>query len=333
MIENPPSPPVSVTRRPRRILFITASNLGDAILSTGLLAHLARTYPDARFTVAAGPVPAPLFTPMPFVERVIPLPKRRYSLHWFDLWRQVVTTPWFMVVDLRASALAWLLPTWRRHIIRPAKGWNHRVRHLGALLRQDPPPAPQLWSNAQQDEQAAQLIPSGSPVLAVGPTTNWIGKQWPIENYITLVRSLTATDGPLASARVAVLSAPNEREIARPLLDSLPDAQRIDLTTGYDLGTLVACLRRCTLYIGNDSGLMHMAAATGIPTLGLFGPSRECHYAPWGRANATIRGPRSYEDIFTAPDFSWTACHMTDLTVPRVTEAITALLRRIKAAG
>ena len=89
-----------------KILFVTATRVGDAVLSTGLLSHLIDRFPGARFTIAAGPDAAPLFEDVPGLERLIGLPKRRWSLHWLTLYRAVALRRWDMVVDLRASALA-----------------------------------------------------------------------------------------------------------------------------------------------------------------------------------------------------------------------------------
>src|SRR5690348_9739575 len=96
---------------PRRmnILFVTATRIGDAVLSTGLLSHLVETRSAARFTIAAGPVAAPLFAGVPGLERVIVVEKRAASLHWVQLWARVAARRWDLVVDLRGSALAWLL--------------------------------------------------------------------------------------------------------------------------------------------------------------------------------------------------------------------------------
>ncbi len=65
-----------------KILFVTATRIGDAVLSTGLLSHLVGQYPGARFTIAAGPPAAPLFVAVPGLERVIAVTKRPWSLHW-----------------------------------------------------------------------------------------------------------------------------------------------------------------------------------------------------------------------------------------------------------
>src|SRR5436305_15029458 len=92
------------------ILFVTATRIGDAVLSTGLLTHLIERYPHARLTIAAGPVGAPLFEAVPGLERIVVLEKQRWSLHWLPFYAAVATRRWDGVVDLRGSGLAGL---WR----------------------------------------------------------------------------------------------------------------------------------------------------------------------------------------------------------------------------
>jgi ADP-heptose:LPS heptosyltransferase len=74
-----------------------------------------------------------------------------------------------------------------------------------------------------------------------------------------------------------------------------------------------------------------MAAASGTPTLGLFGPSSEIFYGPWGPRCASVRGPRSFEDICHAADFDYKshACLMLDLDVDKVIAAAAKLLAQI----
>jgi len=132
----------------------------------------------------------------------------------------------------------------------------------------------------------------------------------------------------MEGARVAVLAAESEIEAAKPVLYAIPADRRINLIGQVDLPTLGACLARCDLYIGNDSGLMHMAAASGCPTLGLFGPSSEIFYGPWGQRAMSVRGPRSFEDICHAPDYDYKShdCLMLDLTEEMVITAATRLV-------
>jgi len=268
-----------------RILFVTSNRIGDAVLTTGLLDHLIRIHPKARITIACGPAAASLFAAMPLLERIIVFEKRRFGAHWFDLWRQVAATAWDLVIDIRASALAFAIIT-RRRAVRRVRG-GHKTVELASILRLDPPPLPVAWTSAADDALANGLIPAGTPVIAVAPTANWTGKVWPPERYVALVRALAAS--ALAGARVAVFGGPgaSERALAAPVLAALPEA--IDLCGRLSLGEAAACLRRCALFVGNDSGLMHLAAATGIPTLGLFGPTPAEEYAPVGRMTAIAR--------------------------------------------
>lgn len=313
----------------RRILFVTASRIGDAVLSTGVLAHLAATYPDARFTVACGAPAAALFAPAPFVERVIPMVKRKRAGHWLDLWQATAGRWWHMVVDLRGSALAWAVPTVRRRVLRSSWEPKHRLAHLASALGLTEPLPPVLWNTAAHLTEAERLIAPGPPVLAVGPTANWGAKQWPAERFAAVIARLTAADGALPGARVAVFASAAERAAALPVLESLPAERRLDLVGAPDLAVVHACLKRCAFYLGNDSGLMHIAAASGIPTLGVFGPSSEVFYGPFGRACASVRGPRSFEDICHAPDYDYRShdCMMRDLDVATVTAAAEALLQ------
>src|SRR5215469_15387040 len=98
------------------ILFVSATRIGDAVLSTGLLSHLVERYPDARFTIGAGPVAAPLFESVPRLERVLVIDKRRYGLHWLALYARVIGRRWDLVVDLRGSALAYLVLARERRV-------------------------------------------------------------------------------------------------------------------------------------------------------------------------------------------------------------------------
>jgi ADP-heptose:LPS heptosyltransferase len=276
-----------------RILFVTSTRLGDAVLSTALLDHLLRAHPEARFTVACGPVAAGVFQPMPRLERLIVVEKQPLSLHWPWLWAQVVTTRWDLVVDLRASALAWMVPAQRRAIGKGGRRPGHRLGHLGAVLELNTPPLPVAWTRPEDEARAAALM-AGGPWLVLGPTANWAGKVWPADRFIATARALTAPQGPLPGARIAVIGGPGETEraMAAPVLAALPGA--LDLVGRLEVPEAAAVLRRAALYIGNDSGLMHLGAAAGAPVVGVFGRSDAREYGPAGpRAIAvSAEGPQ-----------------------------------------
>jgi lipopolysaccharide heptosyltransferase III len=308
------------------ILFITATRVGDAVLSTGLLSHIIEHYGPARLTIAAGPVAAPLFQAMPGLTRILVVDKRPLSLHWFPLYAAVAPRRWDMVVDLRASAVAWLLRAGERKVIGKGDPREHRVRQLGRLFDLDPPPSPRLWTAAHHEHAAAALIPAGGPVLVIAPAANWRGKEWRPERFVQLTERLTAPDGILPGARVAVMAATHERPQAELLLTSLPERRRIDLVGKVDLPTAAAALRRCSLFVGNDTGLMHLAAASGTPTLGLFGPSPVEQYAPWGPLAAYVLSAEPRAAMFSPGfDHRTTETLMDGLTV----DAAEAAARRL----
>ncbi|MBR0559435.1 glycosyltransferase family 9 protein [Neokomagataea anthophila] len=268
-----------------KILFITANRLGDAVISTGVLDALSQRFPQARFTVVCGPVAAGLFRPNPQVERVIVLEKRKHDRHWLDLWRMCVTTRWARVVDLRGSLISLTLWAGARQIVRGGRRPGRRVVQLGDALGFSPTPMPCLWSTPEQEAQAAALLPEGD-ILALAPTANWDGKIWPADRFVAVAEALRSE-----GLRPAVFYGPGDAERARaqPVLDALPDAY--DLGGDHALGLVGALLKRCTLFVGNDSGLMHLSAAAGTPTLGLFGPSKQSEYAPAGVAAFAISAP------------------------------------------
>ena len=267
-----------------RILFITSNRLGDAVLSTGLLDHLIRSHDEARVTVACGPVAEGLFARMPNRERTIVLDKQPYRLHWLPLWASVVTTLWDLVVDIRGSTIAWMVPTRRRAVMRRRPG--HKTAQLAAVLGVAPPPLPVVWTAPADRACAADLLPAGRPIIGLGPTANWPPKVWPAERFAVLFRALR--NGPLPGAVPVVFAGPgsSEHAMAASLLAELPDA--IDLVGRLSLVEVAACLARCALFVGNDSGLMHLAAAAGAPTLGLFGPTSHEEYAPAGVKAAAV---------------------------------------------
>lgn len=297
-----------------RILFVTSNRVGDAVLSTGLLDHLIHTYPLARITVVCGPLAEGVFARMPNRERTIVLTKRPANLHWPKLWWEVVRRSWDLVVDIRGGALGFVVPTRRRAVFRRRPG--PKVRELGAILRLDPPPLPVAWTNAADRAQAAALLPAHRPVIALGPTAAWAPKMWPAERFAALYRALEA--GPLPGAVPVVFGGPGaaERNMAAPLLEALPEA--IDLCGLLSLPEVAACFERAAIFIGNDSGLMHLAAATAIPALGLFGPTSVSVYAPAGlRAGVAVSPTERMTDL--AVDAAFAAARA--LLAPEVASA------------
>jgi len=269
-----------------RILFITSSRIGDAVISCGILEQLRVTYPQARITVAVGVVAAGVFERLPGLERLIVFDKERFDLHWPRLWTRLVGQVWDVIVDVRGSAMPlFLLGRRTKKMIRGGRKPGRRYLQLAAAMGFSPAPFPVTWTGAADEARAAALLPDG-PFIGLGPTANRAEKIWPADRFVAVYQRLAAQ---IPGLRAVVFGGPDaaERPPAVQVLAAIPGA--IDLVGTLTLPEAAACMRRLKLFIGNDSGLMHIAAASGAPTLGLFGPSRADQYAPAGpRAHVAI---------------------------------------------
>jgi len=308
-----------------RVLFVTSTRIGDAVLSTGLLNYIEKTMPNAQITVAAGYLPAPLFSKFPSVERIIPLRKYRFGLHWPKLWFSTIGMAWDIVIDLRGSALGWLLLSKKRKIICKPMPNEHRVQTLARMMNISPPPSPVLLTG-HYEKKIAKMRIGEKKIIGLGVTANWVPKIWPAEKFVLLAKQITGVEGPFHGAQLAIFGGPGEEDIARPVLTAL-GKKAINFVGNSDICATAALIEECLFFIGNDSGLMHMAAALNVPTIGLFGPSPPEQYAPWGKNCRAISGDVSYSDLVNNSQFDHrkTENLMTGLSIKKVFSAVTSL--------
>jgi len=221
-----------------------------------------------------------------------------------------------------------------RYFMKRNDPLQHRVQQLGSVMGLFPPPAPQLWISGKQEKTAKKLLSEKDRALVLGPMANWRGKEWQPEKFSELACRLTKNGGILADAPVLILGSEAERLRAEKIAADIPWPKCINLAGKLDLLTAYAVLRRSALFIGNDSGLMHIAAASGVPTLGLFGPSREEHYGPWGEKAGWVRTRKTYDELVgqRGYDHRNTGSLMSSLSTSQVEEAAVSLWRRAGGA-
>jgi heptosyltransferase-3 len=296
-----------------RILFVTSSRLAEAVISCGVLEQLRITYPRARITVACGASCAGLFSRLPRLERLIVVGKgRSRDFNRFRLWRKVAGRFWDIAVDIRGSNVTRFVLAAQRTIV-PNRSAGLRYQQFGAALGFSPAPLPVTWTVTADHDEAERRLPAGTPWIGLGPTASSTRKIWPAASYI---ETYQAIEKILPGCRPVIFAGASDAEqlAAYTLQGSLPGA--ILMPDTLTLSLLAAAMSRLRLFIGNDTGLLHLAAASGAPTLGLFGESRAERYAPAGlhTAAAVAPGPSG-----KAP--------MAGLTVDAVLAAATPLLR------
>jgi heptosyltransferase-2 len=143
-------------------------------------------------------------------------------------------------------------------------------------------------------------------VVALAPGAVGPGKAWPVEHYAALARML-ADEGHA----VWVLGGPNETTLAAQIVSVGGSAVR-DLT-GNDLRNAIVALAAADAAVANDSGLMHIAAAIGTPTVAIFGPTSPAQWAPLNPLAAILEPPG---------DGAVSGRSTADVSVAAVTEAV-----------
>lgn len=109
-------------------------------------------------------------------------------------------------------------------------------------------------------------------------------KRWPVENFIQVASFI----GGMSHGKVVFIVGPAESGLARLIKDKPKEGFRVYEV--HDLSNVMALVRQAKCFVGNDSGVTHLAAFMGIPTVAIFGPSSPKRWSPVGRATNVLRG-------------------------------------------
>lgn len=277
----------------RRILFITLSNIGDAVLTTPALEALHQRFPEASMDLVADSRSSSIFAHCPYRDHIFHKNKKAGWRGLVNLVRRLRRTRYDLVVDLRTDGLAYLLSAKKRLTKRKAKpAGPHAVEYpMAAIASLLPPATPippcQIWLQTEQTQLAKAWLSRlpGNRWLALGPGANWAPKIWPAPAFIALVHAVKHRfDG------VALVGSPQDRARCQRVAADLP-LPYMDLCGATDLLQAAAVLQQTSLFVGNDSGLGHLAAAAGTPTVTVFGPGQPERYRPWGGYSRWLTAP------------------------------------------
>jgi ADP-heptose:LPS heptosyltransferase len=317
------------------VLFIAPSDVSEAVLASGLLKKLHDEAPNPRFTIVASRKVAPLYADMPKVEQLVVTDRRHSGRRWLGLFGPYRARRWSLVVDLQAGVIAGRLRPKGKPLRRQDDGEpTHKLIEAARLMRlDDEPPAPFVFVGDAAEQRAAQLTTGDEPILAVAASAEWVGKAWPVERFAEVVRRLLSTGGPLAGGRLMLVGDKADVHQVDPVRAAAARDLVIDLMGRADLVTSFAALKRARLFIGNDTGYSQLAAAAGVPTLVLFGPSDDRVWRPWGANVHVVRGARTFEEIRKIDHaLSAQVRHMIDLSADSVMAAAEALIEETAPA-
>lgn len=312
-----------------RILFISHTNIGDAVLSTILLHRMVHDHPDAVVDIACGAKSVELFKGLPQLGILMPIVKKKNHGHHFDMWKMFRTYTYDYVVDFRGSLLPWFLR--KKKVIRFSNNNKklHKAQQICSLYASDLPVKQKVWFDGDVVSALApkvQAVRQNTPLLiGLGATSNWSMKTWPQRKFAILVEKLLSSV-PEGEVKFVVFGAPHERESIIDLLNYIPEEHLIDLVGKTSLTEAGVWMDSLDVFVGHDSGLSHLAAALDVPTVTLFGPTPHHLYAPVSEKGTLIIAP-DRETVNLIPTLPKRI--ITDIPVEEVYDAVCQHIKHI----
>ncbi|MEQ8659270.1 MAG: glycosyltransferase family 9 protein, partial [Gammaproteobacteria bacterium] len=259
--------------------------------TTPVLETLAERYPGQRIDLVADRRSSALFAAAPWLGTVHHRDKRAGLRSQWQWLRALRNERYALAVDLRTPLIGRLVKAERRLLKqrREQPGMHAVAEHfavLAPLVGDVAPPTCRLHLAPDAIAAAAHLtasLPRGR-WLVLAPGANWPGKRWSPQGYAALATAVA----PRFDALLVLGGADDAAAAAQLAQAPLP---YLDLTGRTDLPLAAALLARAAAFVGNDSGLGHMAAALGVPTLTVFGPGRPARYRPWGPRARIVLAP------------------------------------------
>lgn len=271
-----------------RILIVATRQIGDVLLTTPLIHAARERWPDAQIDVIGSAAALAVLRGNPEVNQLIEWPAVQRIVRRYDL---------AVVADVgdRAHLIGWLAAQYRSGVIpetNPSNWWkrlllDHAVfaagdrgaKHvavekqelLAPWVRDAGVPHVRAPEGAALPADIETQLKAG--FVVVHAPSMWSYKQWPVAHFDKLVRALV-------SHRQVVLTGTGgtrDQECIAPLRTI---EGTLDVSGRLDFNQLVTLLRKATLYIGPDTSVSHLAAATGVPVIAIFGPTNPLRWAP-----------------------------------------------------
>ncbi|RKZ15965.1 hypothetical protein DRQ50_06860 [bacterium] len=328
--------------RPGVILLVRQhSQLGDMVCTTPALRAIRETWPDATIVLVTAPVNVEVVQGNPHVDQVLTYDKRHWrrpARHAALLRRIRGLRPELALVltSFSVTSAAIALVSGARWVVGPDSlpwGWDvsrhlfslelpsqvfpdrHAVAHALAPLSSvgitTDDMAPVVIPTAQEQARADVVMAEldlAPGFLVLHPGAGKMQNVWPAANFAAIIRDLDA--GP---RQILVLQGPADMAVIRELVTALGPGSAARMAPVLPMGVVAALLTRADRFLCNDTGVMHVAGALGVPTLALFGPTDPRLWKPPGTHVQALSSPHRSRDS-RGPEFGW----MENITVDEV---------------
>ncbi len=356
--------PSPITPAPERILVRANNWIGDVVMISPALKALRETYPAARIDVVARPHVRDCFTGHPWVDEVVvhdPSGRHRGLRGFLRFTAELRHRRYDLAVLFQkafgAALMAWLARVPRRvgydtdkrgplltkaiHETPEARAVHHVeyfLRVAGAAGCDVNGAGRRVYFPLDEDSRrhaSTMLSAAGAdrfPFLAAIATgASKAPRAWHPERFAEIARHLARNLG----AGIVIVGGPGDRSAARLIMEAVGD-RGIDTTGRTTVRQMAALIERCSVFVGNDSGPMHLAAALDVPTLAIFGPGTPARTAPYMPEHRFIALTTNFhcspcrQDFFREcePAPSLKPMCLETVTVDQAREALNALLGR-----
>jgi lipopolysaccharide heptosyltransferase II len=336
----------------RRVLVVRLRSIGDTVLATPSLYALRRFLPDARIDVLLESWVAPVLEGFNAVDNILTV-ERGSAVSRARVARHLRAARYDVAYNLHGGTTATLLTR--------SSGARHRVGYsayqYSRLYNHAAPPASELWGTAKTHSVEQQLallgwtgvpvsdrprtqlavtekarasvaerlraahVDEARPLALIHPAAAFATKQWATRNFARVAQDLSAR-----GFNCVAIAAPNESPVVASLVEN-SEAQ-INAFTDLSLPEVTALAARSRLFVGNDSGVAHIAAAVGAPSVVIFGSSNVAHWRPWATSpSEVVREELPCQPCpgYTCAEFDAPEC-IRRVTVERVTAAIQRII-------
>ena len=261
----------------KSILFITLSNIGDAIMTTPVMQWIIEQYPECLVDIVCDKKSYEIFINCPNRNNIFLKNKEEGFFGVVNLLHQLRKKNYDVAIDLRTDFLLYFIHA-RKKIFKIKDNKIHSVeKHFQCLNINQKPFDTHIWISNENNKKLTKIIKNKKlRILSLGLGANSVHKIWPIQNYLHLTEKLSNKFD-----LILLLGDQRDKEIANHF-EKETQYDVINLCGSLTLMETAAAIKLSTFFIGNDSGLGHIASAVKVKSFTIFAKEDPKRYHPWG---------------------------------------------------
>ena len=233
-------------------------------------------------------------------------------MHWFQIIYNCSGKKWDIIVDFRSSLISYFLFHNKKFIFKKKPVLNH-LQQLSNFFGFN---CSELFieTNIKEEETVSKDLSDNFNYFVIFPGGNWKPKIWDVENYNDLMIKILSNN---QNVKFILVGSKAEEEIYLNEITKNIESKCFINLFGSSLTQTAAYMKKSKLFIGNDSGLSHMASATKLKSLVLFGPTNDKIYGPYNKESIVVRTKESY-DYFKSIKIDESKSYMSSISVEKI---------------